>query len=282
MAIHIDNSTPPAQLFSKLPAGSIRVLQISDTHLFADQSKCLVGMNTEDSFQQLLDLARETILPVDLMLVTGDLVHDATPTGYRRIRDHLLTLNAPAYCIPGNHDLNPAMDDNVQCSTISTDAISTHENWLLIMLDSTIPGRVAGHLDQQQLAHLKSGLEAHPGHHALVCLHHHPVPMGSAWLDGLAIDNPEELFAILDQHSNVRGLVWGHTHQQYDGERNGVQLMGSPSTCIQFLPEQDDFGIAYSPPGLRWMALLPNGEIQTGIERLTVVPEGVHAESVGY
>jgi Icc protein len=270
------------EVFSKLPEGSLKILQITDTHLYADTSKHLAGLNTEQSLLQLLDIARERIMPVDLILVTGDLIHDASPEGYQRLRDHLSALNTPSYCIPGNHDQNPVMEQNIQGEKISTDAISTHGNWTLIMLDSTIPGEVGGHLDSNQLDQLKSGLSNHPNNHILVSLHHHPVSLSSAWIDQIALDNPEDFFSILDQYQNVRGLLWGHAHQLFEGERNGVKLMGSPSTCIQFKAGQDKFGIDPAPPGLRWLALLPDGTIETGVEFLDHTPDGLDFSVKGY
>jgi len=150
------------------------------------------------------------------------------------------------------------------------------------MLDSTIPGQVDGHLSSNQLEQLKSGLNTNPDCHILVCLHHHPVSLDSAWIDKIALDNPEELFSILDRYNNVRGLLWGHAHQLYEAERNGVKLMGSPSTCIQFKPRQDEFGIDPAPPGMRWLALRPDGIIETGIEYLKDTPTELDLTTKGY
>jgi 3',5'-cyclic-AMP phosphodiesterase len=282
MTIATDNNNSPAQIFSQLPAGSVRILQVTDTHLYADPTRRLAGLNTDESLLQLLEIAKQRILPVDLVLVTGDLVHDATASGYQRIRDYILTLNAPALCIPGNHDLNPIMQENVSAAGIGTDAVSEHGDWVVIMLDSTIPGQVKGHLSTDQLEQLKSALDSHPNRHILVSLHHHPISLDSAWIDKIALNNPEELFSILDRYNNVRGLLWGHAHQLYEGERKGVKLMGSPSTCIQFKVGQDKFGIDPAPPGLRWLALLPDGKIETGVEYLEDTPEGLDLTTKGY
>jgi Icc protein len=272
----------PKEVFSKLPKESLKILQITDTHLYADPDKNLAGLNTEQSLLQLLDIAKDSILPVDLILVTGDLIHDASAEGYKRLKGHLLELGAPVYCIPGNHDRNPTMEQNVCCEMISTSTVSKHGNWAIVMLDSTIPEEVGGHLSENQLTQLKTGLETHSDCNILVSLHHHPISLNSAWIDKIALNNPEQLFSILDQHDNVRGLLWGHAHQQFDGERNGVKLMGSPSTCIQFKSRQDEFGIDLTPPGLRWLALLPDGTIETGIEHLNHTPAGIDLSVSGY
>ncbi len=282
MAANKHKRISPKEAFSDLPEGSLKILQITDTHLYADPTKHLAGLNTEQTLLQLLDIAQKQILPVDLVLVTGDLIHDASEVGYQRLRDHLLTLNTPAYCIPGNHDRNPVMEQNVSSEIISTEATSRHGDWVLIMLDSTIPGKVAGHLDKYQLDLLKAGLDSHPDCHVLVSLHHHPVSLSSEWIDKIALNNPDDLFSILDQYNSVRGLLWGHAHQLYEGERNGVKLMGSPSTCIQFKARQDKFEIDLAPPGLRWLALLPDGTIETGIEYLDHTPTGIDLSVKGY
>jgi 3',5'-cyclic-AMP phosphodiesterase len=276
------NEISSNQLFSMLPEGSIRILQITDCHLYADPANSLAGINTEQSLLQLLNVAKERILPTDLILVTGDLIHDASAVGYQRLKGHILNLDIPTYCIPGNHDNLAVMEQNICCDKISTDTISTHGDWALIMLDSSVPGKVGGHLSREQLDQLRTGLETNADRHILVSLHHHPVSLGSAWIDQLALDNPHELFSILDQYPNVRGLLWGHAHQRYEGERNGVRLMGSPSTCIQFKPDQDNFAIDPVPPGLRWLALLPDGTIDTGIEFLEHTPAGIDLSVSGY
>jgi Icc protein len=272
----------PKEVFSNLPEGSLKILQITDTHLYADPAKHLAGLNTELSLLQLLEIAKQRILPVDIILVTGDLIHDASAEGYQRLKQHLLKLDAQAYCIPGNHDLNPIMQQNIVCEKISTDTVSKHGEWTLIMLDSTIPEGVGGHLSENQLTQLESGLKANSNCNVLVSLHHHPVPLNSAWIDKIALNNPEELFSILDRHQNVRGLLWGHAHQFYEGERNGVKLMGSPSTCIQFKARQDKFEIDPAPPGLRWLALHPDGTIETSIEYMNDTPAGIDLSVSGY
>ena len=50
------------------------------------------------------------------------------------------------------------------------------------MLDSYDPGHVGGRLTAQELERLDRALADSPAH-AMVCLHHHPVEMGSRWID---------------------------------------------------------------------------------------------------
>ena len=277
-----NNDTTPLPLFSDLPPGSLRVLQISDTHLFADTTRRLVGIDTEGSLQEIMALIHERVLPVDLVLATGDLAHDASKASYQRLGRHLETLGAPVYYLPGNHDDGRIMAEYLATDTISMPAAVQHGEWLLIMLDSSLPDSARGHLAPAELTKLERELNNHPDCHILICLHHHPLPSGSAWLDKMSLDNADAFFEIVDRYKNVRGIVWGHIHQPSDRERNGVRMLSIPSTCIQFTPGQTAFGIADSPPGIRWLALLPDGEIRTDIEYLTTIPAGLDLQSAGY
>jgi Icc protein len=267
--------------FSDLPAGSLRILQISDTHLFGELDGSLAGMNTENSLQQVLQLVHDAVLPVDLVLATGDLVHDVSETGYRRFQNYLMELDAPVYYLPGNHDDLAAMDRYLANDRISMPSAGKQGDWVFVMLDSSIPNSAKGHLAESELEKLETALQSHPDAHIVVCLHHQPLPVGSAWLDTMELNNGDDFFSILDRHSNVRAVIWGHIHQVFEGERNGVQLLGVPSTCIQFTPNHDAFQIDTTPPGIRWLALLPNGEIRTGVERIAVSPM-VDLETAGY
>jgi Icc protein len=260
----------------------LRVIQITDTHLFADSHGCLLGLNTEQSLASIIARVRARNMPADLILATGDLVHDGTPAAYRRIFSHLGSFGIPVYCLPGNHDEAMTLRDTMASGLLRYIDHVHHGNWHFIFLDSTIPGEEGGHLEPAVLQTLESHLRSSPDTHTLVCMHHQPVMMGSRWLDSMAVDNADEFFAIIDRHPQVRGILWGHVHQQFDHTRKGVRLMASPSTCIQFLPGSAAFAVDEAAPGYRWLSLFEDGRIETGAERLAEVPGAVDLASTGY
>ena len=272
----------PSSPFDNLPAGSLRILQITDTHLSADPDHCLVGLNTLNAFEHVLAAAKKQLSQPDLVLATGDLVHDASNAGYQLIMERFNTLNAPVHYLPGNHDIAEQLLSNCLPSQSAFPYSHQQGNWSLIMLDSTVPGRVGGHLDERQIEQLNYELYKHQDKHTLVCLHHHPVAVGSKWMDKIAVDNPEPFWKAIKQHPQVRGILYGHVHQTVEGEYAGVRLMATPSTCIQFTPAQDKFGIDDQPPGYRWLVLLPDGEIISRVERLAATPGTVDFSSKGY
>ncbi|RLJ22620.1 3',5'-cyclic-AMP phosphodiesterase [bacterium endosymbiont of Escarpia laminata] len=269
-------------IFHNLPEGSLKVLQLTDCHLYADTSRCLLGLNTQETLNLVSAMALEQLGTPDMILATGDLVHDASETGYQRFRKQFAGFDAPTFCLPGNHDIPEVMARLLNQDGISTIPSTQQGNWSLIFLDSTIPKEPGGHLDESQLELLEDELQKHPDKHTLVCMHHHPVPVDSAWMDSMALNNPEPLFELLAKHKQVKGILCGHIHQVFERNYHNLLLLGSPSTCIQFIAGQDKFGIANNPPGYRWLALLPDGEIRSGVELLQEMPEGVEFNSSGY
>jgi Icc protein len=98
------------------------------------------------------------------------------------------------------------------------------------------------------------------------------VPTGSAWLDAIALENPEALESLLRRHPQVRGVVWGHVHQEQDTHTDGVRYLAAPATCIQFRPAAPDFALDDRPPGYRWLDLGRDGTLATGVRRLPAWP----------
>lgn len=263
------------------PADTLRVIQLSDTHLYADPHGTLLGLNTLNSLKQCVALAREHHWPPDAVLATGDLVHDGSAEGYRRLRRILEGLEVPVYAIPGNHD-SAQMPRALTGRNIVNERRLLGRAWQIVLLDSRIPDSEAGALADGQLQHLERCLATHPRHHALVCLHHPPVAIGSPWMDTMRLQNPEPFFRTLDRHRQVRAVLWGHVHQEFRDERNGVALIASPSTCIQFKPRSVEFALDARPPGYRWLELRADGCFDTGVQRLAALPENIDMQSTGY
>jgi len=269
--------SPPPRL---RPEGALRVLQITDTHLYADPDRCVFGVNSLSALTAVLDRIAEQAGDFDLVLATGDLVDDAAPQGYLRLREHLAALQRPVYCLPGNHDSPSVMAELLDQGGVTLASSAVHGDWVFVLLDSTVRGKVGGHLDAGQLSLLEERLCAHADRHALICLHHQPVPIGSAWMDPLGLSNAPELFAVIDRHPQVRGLLWGHIHQELDTLLHGVRLLGTPATCVQFAPGLDRMRIDEALPGYRWLILHADGRIDTGVDRVPTLPPAAVPRSV--
>lgn len=266
-----------------MEAGPLRVVQLSDCHLFADREGKLLGLNTQFSLERVLDLIRAEQPDIDLMLATGDLSQDASYDSYKRLNDALETFDSPCYWLEGNHDKPAPMLEALKDQRAKVSPCTTNiGNWTIVMLDSTIPDDVPGELYDDDIAFLDHSLKTAKGDHIMVCLHHHPVPIGCRWLDTQVVASADRFFEVIDQYPKVRTVIWGHIHQEYDGERNGVKLYAVPSTCVQFKPFSDDFAVEKLPPGYRWFDLHEDGRIDTGVSRVQNIEFEVDFSVKGY
>jgi Icc protein len=259
----------------------VRLVQITDTHLYAEPRGALLGMVTLDSLDAVLDLVAGEALPADAVLATGDLVHDGSAAGYALLRERLGRLACPVLALPGNHDDPGTLAEMLSQAPVRRAREARFGGWQVLLLDSTVPGEDGGRLDEAELAWLDERLGSGSGH-ALVCLHHSPLPTGSDWLDTMRLANADAFFAVLDRHPGVRGVLFGHIHQTLEATRNGVRIMGSPSTCVQFAKVRPRFGLDPRPPGYRWLALLPDGGIRSGVRRLSAPFGTVDLAAGGY
>ncbi len=212
-------------------------------------------------------MAKALLEPTDLILLTGDIVHD-DPRGYDLLRE-VFDPSIPVLCIPGNHDLPQAMRDELDRAPFRIGGHHDVGRWRIVMLDSQQEGAVGGRLSEHELRRLDEVISETRQPHALVVLHHPPIAMGSTWLDAIGLDNSADFFSVLDRHAQVRGVLWGHAHQVLDDERTGpfgtVQLMATPSTCVQFRPKVPDFEVDDRPPGYRRLTLHEDGQIETAV-----------------
>lgn len=244
----------------------VRLLQLTDPHLFADESRELYGVNTAESFRATLAKGlAEAPGPLDAILVTGDIAEDGRRETYERFRSIMGGLGMPVMCIPGNHEGQPVPSALLDARPLHYCGGASFPGWRIVMLDSHVSGEDAGRLDADELDRLDGELATAVGQHVLICLHHQPIPVGSPWLDVVGLQNADALTALLGKHGNVRGLLWGHIHQAFDHIHRGIRMMSTPSTCAQFTPNTQTCVMDLRPPGCRWLQLMPTGEIETAV-----------------
>ena len=223
------------------------------------------GVNTYDTFHAVITHAMSNPVSPDAIIATGDLVQDETRTGYEHFRKSLENYKLPVYCIPGNHDSPAKMVEVLDSPPFQVGGYVQLGNWTVILLNSFSSGDDGGRLSASELLRLRETLAANKFSHTLICIHHHPVAMGSRWLDGVALRNSDEFFDIVEKYPQVQGILWGHVHQTSDRQRKGVRLLSTPSTCSQFLPNSDNFALDGQLPGYRWLVLRSNGTIDTEV-----------------
>jgi len=231
--------------------------------LFADADGDLRGTVTQNSLQRVLDHYQAGDWHADRALITGDLIQDDSAEAYDRFRELLLPLNMRMHCVPGNHDVRDLMRPVCSRPPFSYCAKEEVRDWLLLGLDSCITGDAGGEIAAEEFDRLDLIISESSAKHIMVSLHHPPVPMGSTWLDTVALKNGDELLHRLQLLGRVRLLVFGHVHQPYDEEHLGIQVIGTPSTCSQFKPGSDDFAVDDRPPAYRRITLDSDGSFES-------------------
>lgn len=245
----------------------VRLLQLTDPHILGDRDARFDGMDTAASLDTVLAAVKALEDTPDVVLMTGDLAHEPEPAAYERLAQQLRVLEAPVFCLPGNHDDPDMMHERMNRDGISTCKAVAAGDWRMVLLDTWEQGTHGGRLSPRELDFLRERLAAANGYWVLIALHHPPVSIDSPWMDAMGLANPGDFFAIIDECPAVRGVIWGHIHQDFYHRRRGVHLFGTPSTCIQFLPGADHYERDARPPGFRELILHADGSLESRVRR---------------
>ncbi|KGK19019.1 3',5'-cyclic-AMP phosphodiesterase [Vibrio navarrensis] len=249
---------------------SIKLLQITDTHLFATDEGSLLSVKTLQSFQAVVEQVIQRQVAFDYVLATGDISQDHSAHSYQHFAKGIAPLQKPCFWLPGNHDYKPNMSSVLPSLQITApEYVALSEHWQMVLLDSQVVGVPHGRLSDSQLALLEEKLASNPSKHTLILLHHHPLLVGSAWLDQHTLKDAEVFWEIVYRYPNVKGIVCGHVHQDMNRMHHGIRVMATPSTCVQFKPNSDDFALDNVSPGWRELQLHADGEITTQVQRLS-------------
>ena len=258
----------------------VRLLQITDTHLMAEPGGRLLNVDTDASLAAVTRLAA-TLPRADALLITGDIAGEGAVGAYQRLDTALQPLKAPSFWLPGNH----------------ADALQVHSHWShrfrrrlrfahwdVLMLDSQQPGEVGGQMTAQELSWVTLAVdEANAaGKHLLVALHHPLKDLGCAWLDEQRVSNSEAVLAALERVSGEVVVISGHVHQDSVQQHGDIQLLTTPSTCVQFAPCSEDFQADSESPGLRALTLHADGRCTTRVHRVQDETFPVDLDSGGY
>ncbi|TQV86986.1 3',5'-cyclic-AMP phosphodiesterase [Aliikangiella coralliicola] len=260
----------------------VRLVQVTDSHIFADPEGCLLGLNTRDSFEAVCERVQREEWRPDALLATGDLSQDASPESYQYLADYFKEMGIPTYWLSGNHDNPETMELYLSNNKVFSAKQLLIGHWQIILLDSSVRGKVHGNLAVEQLKFLERALKRYPEKHALVSLHHQPLPVGSQWLDQIGLKNSDKFCEVLERYPQVKGVLWGHVHQEFNKHINGCQWIASPSSCVQFKPGSSDFSAGTEAPGYRYLNLFSDGRIESIVHRIDNMEFTVDYSIKGY
>lgn len=240
---------------------TLKIVQLSDCHLPANPDQPYRGENADENLRRVWQTAGRW--RPDVVLLTGDLSEDGSAASYARLKS-VLDTRAPVLALPGNHDDSATMRRYFPHGP--WDGPSSHEagDWCLILLNSSRPGRIDGVFDQADAEALHGALEQTQKAHVLLALHHQPIPVEAPWIDRYPLREPDIFLSVVDSEPRVRCVVWGHIHHHFAAERDGVLMLGSPSTAANSLARAARFTPDPAGPACRRLALGSDGAVAYG------------------
>ena len=214
---------------------SVYFAHLTDIHISdSDESWGPLATQAESILRNTF--ARLDVIPdLDFVLISGDVLDNATQAEVAVFTGALRTLGKPWHYIPGNHDgfydpekpgayapheavpqIDPRMASPVPHAQEARWSREVKPGVQLIGLDSRLPDDWAGEVNAGQMAWLKAELDAAREKLVILTVHHplHPLhPRDNiGWFTKFFASNGEEVERLLDGYPNVRLVLSGHHH----------------------------------------------------------------------
>ena len=221
----------------------MRILHISDFHLPSRLDKQVNGVSPYGNLQKAVGEAKRQVPKPDLVVLGGDLFEEGDKGDYRAVYELLGELQIPVHTVVGNHDHLPALrkawgsaPESGSSGYYSFDQGGQH----VAVLNSVVPGKPHGRLDEEQLLWLNADLHEHRAKPVLIFLHHPPFDSGVAWLDKMRLLNAESFWEVIPPFSsNIRGVFVSHLHIALACCYRQILLASTPATCWQYQGSAD-------------------------------------------
>jgi Icc protein len=240
---------------------TLKIAQLSDCHLEADPETTYRGQDAGANLKAVWKKVGQW--RPDIIFLTGDLSEDASPESYERLCD-VVDTDVTTLALPGNHDDHLLMEQRFSMGPWKGPFEYERGSWLIVLLDSTLPGRIEGGFSSADLEQLHSVLSLSSKPNVLLALHHQPVPVKAPWIDRYALTGPDEFLEIAGSDPRVRCVVWGHIHHHFAAVRDGVLFLGAPSTAANTLAQTDRFSLDPAGPACRTLELDDSGNVIYG------------------
>jgi len=255
------------QKYFNFKSKRINLIQITDTHIFEDKNGLLYGVNTFNRLKAVIQHIKKSTIKIDGIIITGDLSEDGSTESYINIKKEIDKLKIPSYWLPGNHDNFENIPKEITSEHV-------HEfiefgDWHLIFLDTSVNGEDFGLLSDNELQRLEQLLIKNQDGQTLICMHHPPIDVQSEFIDSIGLKNKSDFWYVLSRYSNIKGILVGHIHQEYNQELYGIPVLSTLSTCIQWEPLSHKFRYSDANVGYRYIQNTNEGNITSTLTKLS-------------
>lgn len=210
----------------------MKVIQLTDLHLFSDIHQELFGVNTYNSFNKIINHLLLKEGDCDAIIVTGDISQDETVPSYELALDLLKKLNKPIYYLQGNHDQKEKL--NLVFSDLKPIDELCSPYWNFISADTVDYGKDSGFLSNDELNNLKNKICKNERNNIALIMHHHCLKLGTPLIDGCMLLNSNKLIKIIDKEKKIKLVICGHAHGNYKLTHKNFTLEVAPAVCFQW------------------------------------------------
>jgi Icc protein len=243
---------------------SLNVVHVSDFHLCRDGDQRVGGELPFPNLRRVVASLDRSEPPPGLILLGGDIAHDGHAESYHLAQELLAPFQVPIAAVGGNHDSLRTMR-----SVLSTDEAGARElldgmGWGLHLLETQIPGCEDGDITSQTLMKLEESLRSAGLNNHLVVMHHDIAQDPPGVRPGLR--SPERVMTTLLGTPHRFLVLTGHRHMAMGFTLGHVTILGTPSTCVQFVSGADT--VEPDPgtrPGYRRLTLDSDGSVRTSV-----------------
>ena len=234
--------------------------QITDPHIKADRKLAYGRVDTTTLLETVVRHINDFTPQIDAVIVTGDLTDKGRPEEFAAVKPILERLLMPWYAVPGNHDNREIFfqtfagyDFLSNCIDYIQYAIDEYP-LRLVGLDTMVSGEPHGFLCRKRLEWLDTCLAVEPKKPTLIFQHHPPFRTGIGHMDVQNLQNSDELFGVLKNHSQVHHIACGHVHRASQTCINGIAISIAPNAAHSTTLDLDPNGpstFTLDPPAVR-------------------------------
>lgn len=239
----------------------MKIIQITDCHLFADINKTgYANVNPYKSLTKVLSLVADC--RPDWLVATGDISGDSTANSYQhflQLVESFGLLNK-LRTLPGNHDSGEQYGKYLSDFDLTAKGPIENRYWAVHGVDTRHKGTL-GFLSTTKLQTLMKQIVSQSDKQHVVLCHHHPIECGG-WMDKHEWLNRHEFLSAIAQLSQIKLVQYGHIHMAIEQQLGDCLLVSTPSTCWQWR-NQADFAVADAPPGFRVTLLNDDASFST-------------------
>ena len=146
-------------------------------------------------------------------------------------------LAIPSILLLGNYDdranFRRVFDDGMDDGAGFVQGVRKTLAGTFIFLDTHEPGEAAGSFCAARRAWLEKTLAETDGP-LFLFMHHPPFPVGIAYMDAIALKEPETFADIVRPHAaRIRHLFFGHIHRAIAGSWLGIPVSNMRGTTIR-------------------------------------------------